>query len=78
MRFTLFAWSILTAWLEGLRPLMRRVVPRRAGGEAGMTTAEYAIGTVAAAAFAGLLLLVLRGDAIRAALEGIISSALRI
>ncbi len=48
------------------------------GPEAGMATAEYAIGTVAAAAFAGLLLLVLRSDGIRAALEGIISSALTV
>ena len=76
MRFTLFAWSILTAWLEGLRPLMRRVVPRRAGGEAGMTTAEYAIGTIAAAGFAGLLIVILKSDSVRAALESIIQEAL--
>lgn len=43
-----------------------------------MATAEYAIGTVAAAAFAGLLLVILRGDAIRDALEGIIRSALSV
>lgn len=30
------------------------------GGEAGMATAEYAIGTLAAAAFAGLLLAIMR------------------
>lgn len=51
---------------------------QRAKAEAGMATAEYAIGTVAAAAFAGLLLVILRGDAIRGALEGIISQALSI
>ncbi len=76
MRFTLFAWSILTAWLEGLRPLMRRVVPRRAGGEAGMTTAEYAIGTIAACTFAALLIAIVRSPEIRAALLSIITSAL--
>ena len=52
--------------------------PARSRAEAGMATAEYAIGTVAAAAFAGLLLVILRGDAIRAALEGLISQALSI
>lgn len=54
----------------------RRDIGGTGGPEAGMATAEYAIGTVAAAAFAGLLLLILRGDGIRAALEGIIRSAL--
>lgn len=43
-----------------------------------MATAEYAIGTVAAAAFAGLLLIIVRGDSVRAALEGIITSALSV
>lgn len=53
--------------------------PRRAArAEAGMATAEYAIGTVAAAAFAGLLLVILRGDGVRAALEGLIQQALSV
>ena len=43
-----------------------------------MATAEYAIGTVAAAAFAGLLLVILRSEGVRAALEGIITSALSV
>lgn len=47
-------------------------------GEAGMTTAEYAVGTVAAVAFAGLLLAIVRSDAVRAALTGIITSALNV
>lgn len=50
----------------------------RARAEAGMATAEYAIGTVAAAAFAGLLLVILRSEGVRAALEGIITSALSV
>ena len=45
--------------------------------EAGMNTAEYAVGTLAAVAFAGLLLKVLTSDSVRAALAGIIGRALQ-
>ena len=45
-------------------------------GERGMTTAEYAVGTVAAVAFAGLLLVVVKSGAVKSALSGIIVSAL--
>lgn len=48
----------------------------RAMGEAGMTTAEYAVGTVAAVAFAGLLLAVVRSGPVKSALSNIIVSAL--
>lgn len=46
--------------------------------EEGSTTVEYAIGAVAAAAFAGLLLVILRSDSVRAALESIIQQALTV
>ena len=46
--------------------------------EEGSTTVEYAIGTVAAAAFAGLLLVIVQSDAVRSALQGIIERALSI
>jgi hypothetical protein len=46
--------------------------------EAGLATAEYAIATVAAVGFAGLLIAVLKSDTVRGLLEGIISSALSI
>ena len=46
--------------------------------EEGMTTAEYAIGTIAAAGFAGLLLAVLKSGAIKSALTAIIQQALSI
>lgn len=46
--------------------------------EAGMVTAEYAIATLAAAAFAGVLLLVLRSPEVRAFLLGIIRQALSV
>lgn len=42
----------------------------------GMSTAEYAIGTIAAAGFAALLYVVIRGDAVVGALTGIIQRAL--
>ena len=49
---------------------------RDGGRDAGMATAEYAIATVAAAGFAGLLILVLRSDEVRGLLTGIVRSAL--
>ncbi|GIL35248.1 DUF4244 domain-containing protein [Phycicoccus jejuensis] len=55
---------------------VRRVVRRVPRGEAGMTTAEYAVGTVAAVAFAALLLVVVRSGPVKGALTSIIVSAL--
>lgn len=43
-----------------------------------MTTAEYAVGILAAVAFAGLLLTVVRSDAVRSALTNIVTSALSV
>lgn len=45
--------------------------------EAGMATAEYAIATLAAAGFAGLLLVILRSAEVREFLLGIIRQALQ-
>ncbi|MDI9898098.1 DUF4244 domain-containing protein [Rhodococcus sp. IEGM 1381] len=42
----------------------------------GMSTAEYAIGTIAAAAFGAVLYTVVTGDSIVTALTGIIDKAL--
>lgn len=42
----------------------------------GMSTAEYAIGTIAAAAFGALLYTVVTGDNVVSALTGIITKAL--
>lgn len=50
----------------------------RALGEAGMTTAEYAVGTLAACTFAAVLIAVVRSGTIKAALARIITSALSI
>ena len=64
---------------SGDRRLVRRMqaeVLRLATDDEGMSTAEYAIGTVAAAAFGALLYTVVTGDSITSALSGIISKAL--
>ncbi len=45
-------------------------------GEDGMSTAEYAIGTIAAAAFGAVLYTVVTGDNIVSALTGIVERAL--
>lgn len=50
----------------------------RGSGDAGMATAEYAIVTVAAAAFAGLLIVILRSDEVRGLLTGIVRGALSV
>ncbi len=51
--------------------------PRDRRSDAGMNTAEYAVGTLAAVAFAGLLLRVVTSDAVRNALSALIERALR-
>ena len=61
---------------------MRRLKARfdRLRGDAadsGMNTAEYAVGTLAAVAFAGLLLKVLTSGTVQTALTAIIGRALK-
>lgn len=58
-----------------MRALGRRV-RQRMSGDAGMNTAEYAVGTIAAVAFAGILLKVLTSGTVEAALSAIIQRAL--
>lgn len=48
----------------------------RVGGDDGMTTAEYAVGTVAACAFAAVLYQVVTGDTVVAGLTDLVESAL--
>ncbi|OBG62086.1 MULTISPECIES: DUF4244 domain-containing protein [unclassified Mycobacterium] len=59
---------------------MIRVIVARvtvlASDESGMSTVEYAIGTVAAAAFGAILYTVVTGDSIVSALTNIIGRAL--
>ncbi|HLU33607.1 MAG TPA: DUF4244 domain-containing protein [Natronosporangium sp.] len=48
----------------------------RSRPDAGMNTAEYAVGTLAAVAFAGILLTVLTSDPVQSALQSIVERAL--
>jgi hypothetical protein len=56
--------------------LARRWAQARAGDEEGMSTAEYAVGTVAACAFAAVLYQVVTGGSVVAALGDLVQSAL--
>ena len=51
---------------------------RSSASDAGMTTAEYAVGTVAAVAFAAVLYKVVQSGAVRDALTLIVTSALHV
>lgn len=50
----------------------------RTDAEAGMATAEYAVGTVAAVAFAAVLFKVVHSQAVQTALSHIVTSALNV
>ncbi len=47
-------------------------------GDEGMATAEYAIATLAACGFAGLLVVILRSEEVRGLLTGIVARALSV
>ena len=77
--------SLHAAGIERMTPAVHHLqtgVARRcarvttAMREAGMTTAEYAIGTLAACGFAALLVTILRGPVVRGLLLAIIKRAL--
>ena len=50
----------------------------RAGDDAGMTTAEYAVGTVAACGFGGILYKVITSGAVLEIITGVISRAFKL
>jgi aspartate carbamoyltransferase catalytic subunit len=56
--------------------LRARCAAVRSSASAGMTTAEYAVGTLAACAFAVVLIAVVRSGPVKAALAKVITSAL--
>lgn len=61
---------------ENLRQENRKPGHRRHGGDDGSATTEYALVTLAAAGFAGLLVALLKSDEVRGWLAGLIGSAL--
>ncbi len=67
--------SIAKHW----RDVWRRVVWRHVvSGDAGMSTAEYAIGTVAACAFAAVLYKVITSTEVLSLLSGVVTRALHV
>ncbi|WP_424528433.1 DUF4244 domain-containing protein [Sphaerisporangium viridialbum] len=65
--------------LDSARASARRLaMVARTRSEAGMSTAEYAVGTIAACAFAGLLFKIVSSPEVRKMLSDIISRALKL
>ncbi len=60
------AWGLVRVW--------RRL--RSPGGDAGMSTSEYAVGTIAACAFAAVLYKVVTSGAVSGALQAAVEKAL--
>ena len=60
------------------RVRVARRLLRRLAGERGAATAEYAVATMAAVGFAGLLVVILRGDEVRGILTDLVRNALTV
>lgn len=56
----------------------QRALLRRVAGERGAATAEYAVATMAAVGFAGLLVVILRGGEVRGILTELVRNALTV
>ncbi|MGW4030967.1 DUF4244 domain-containing protein [Streptomyces sp. NPDC004838] len=59
-----------------VRTWLRALARRARGQDAGMTTSEYAMGTIAACAFAAVLYKVVTSGAVSDALQSLIGKAL--
>lgn len=59
-----------TPWITGLGRIVR--------DDTGSATAEYAVATMAAVGFAGLLVVILRGDEVRGILTDLVRKALTV
>lgn len=72
----------MTTTVSGTARAAWQACRRRAGAagdsarDAGMATAEYAIATLAAVGFAGVLVVVLKGNEVKGLLSGIVRQAL--
>ncbi|WP_194861970.1 DUF4244 domain-containing protein, partial [Dietzia sp. SYD-A1] len=73
---TIHTTSRITSTLRRARGALSRRFAVAAAPDAGMSTVEYAVGTIAAAAFGAVLYMVVSGDSIPDALGGIIERAL--
>lgn len=54
---------------------MLKIIQRLGCSERGMTTAEYAVGTVAACGFGGVLYQLLTSDGVQSLLSGLLEKA---
>lgn len=64
--------------VRALPPLTRRRAALLFGDDTGAATAEYAIATMAAVAFAGLLVVIMRSDEVRGILTDLVRRALTV
>jgi len=79
IRFMVIVCTTTTVGFLANRAAAARTVRGRLrgiDGDSGMSTAEYAVGTIAACAFAAVLYQVVTGDSIVSALQDLIDSAL--
>lgn len=63
---------------QPLPSLTRRRARRLFGDDTGAATAEYAIATMAAVAFAGMLVVIMRSDEVRGILTDLVRRALTV
>ena len=70
----------LAGWFSSLKLFLHAVWSggRSQGREAGMSTAEYAVGTLAACGFAGVLWVVVHSPAIHGLLQSVVERALNL
>ena len=71
--------AVPDGWADGAGPVVDRGAVADhpvAADDRGMSTAEYAVGTVAACGFAGLLFKVLTGDSVSRMLRDLVERAL--
>ncbi|MFE9120933.1 DUF4244 domain-containing protein [Streptomyces sp. NPDC007172] len=71
--------AVMNRQAAAIERRMRRwgsALRRRVRGDAGMSTSEYAVGTLAACAFAAILYKVVTSDGVLTALTGLVTKAL--
>ncbi len=73
--------ALVARWLGQARRMIGLVCTRLSGlrrrVDDGMSTAEYAVGTIAAVAFAGVLFKVVSSPAVKTALTALVARALK-
>ena len=70
--------ALLPARTAPIRAAVRLQAVREGDRDAGMTTAEYAVGTVAACGFSGILYKVITSPQVLELLTGVIGRALKL